>query len=190
MVLFLVLQTHYLNKGMDLGDTMSVVPVYQGFWIMFTTIGGSIFDNFSKQSYLYMNLGFLLMFLGVLFLMRHGHIAYLISKALGNDAHSTIKHITDMPVRDLFHKTLDIPELRSAHVWETSLATTRAGSTAGSDLEKPLAGVYDGDDRAYLEMEGGGGGVKQQQQQGKLQLAKNKAAPVDLMESNALYREL
>jgi hypothetical protein len=30
MIVFIVLQTHYLNVGMDLGDTMSAVPVFQG----------------------------------------------------------------------------------------------------------------------------------------------------------------
>ena len=29
MILFIVLQTHYLNQGMGLGDTMSTVPVFQ-----------------------------------------------------------------------------------------------------------------------------------------------------------------
>eukprot|EP00937_MAST-01D_sp_MAST-1D-sp2_P005791 g5791.t1 len=69
------LQTDLLNRGMMLGDTMSVFPVFQAFWIELSSIGGTVFYKTEVQRGV--TIGSVLLLVGICFLVQHGRIAYL-----------------------------------------------------------------------------------------------------------------
>ena len=43
MVLFLVTETHFLNRGLQRGEVLTVFPTFQAFFIGFGVIGGMVF---------------------------------------------------------------------------------------------------------------------------------------------------
>ena len=56
------------------------------------------------------------MFVGVLFLVRHGFVMFLV---IGRPvAAMQVRHITDQPVRDLFRQTVAILDRRQRGVWD------------------------------------------------------------------------
>eukprot|EP00937_MAST-01D_sp_MAST-1D-sp2_P000735 g735.t1 len=73
MIGTIVGQTHLLNKAMILGDTMSVFPTFQAFWIGMSTIGGAVFY---QLPWFQVMPGVFFMVVGVFFLCQHGRIAY------------------------------------------------------------------------------------------------------------------
>jgi len=71
LVVFILVQTHFLNKAMMLGDLMSVIPTFQAFWIVFGVVSGMAFYGHSEgMSYP----GLFLMIAGLLFLFQHPRI--------------------------------------------------------------------------------------------------------------------
>merc|ERR1712224_516620 len=68
MCMTVITQTHYLNMGLMSGDTMSVFPVSQVFWIGFSVVGGVVFY---KQGFV-SAIGIFFMIVGVCFLVQHG----------------------------------------------------------------------------------------------------------------------
>merc|ERR1711865_213803 len=71
LVLFILMQTHFLNRAMMLGDLMSVIPTFQAFWIVFGVFSGMAFYGHDEgMSFT----GLLLMIVGVAFLLQHPRI--------------------------------------------------------------------------------------------------------------------
>jgi len=75
LILTTVIQTAFLNKGLQLGDAMAVYPFFQAFWIGFGTIGSTVLyqqaHSFTgKQWGLYVA-AMLFMLIGVYFLWKH-----------------------------------------------------------------------------------------------------------------------
>ena len=62
----------------QLGDTMSVFPVFQAFWIELSSIGGTVFYKTDVQKGV--TIGSALLLVGICFLVQHGRIAYLQAK--------------------------------------------------------------------------------------------------------------
>merc|ERR1712086_76410 len=74
MLVCVIVQTHLLNKAMQLGGTMSVFPVFEAFWISFGVIGGLVFYNDSSISWsddFKQGAGVFFMLIGVAFLLLH-----------------------------------------------------------------------------------------------------------------------
>ena len=69
----IILQTDLLNQAMILGDTMSVFPVFQAFWIGLSTIGGAVFYQLEWAKNV---IGVLFLIFGVMLLCQHGRLAY------------------------------------------------------------------------------------------------------------------
>ena len=67
LVMTLVLQTALLNAAMQRGDTMSIFPVFQAFWITFGVVGGVVFYQIGAVDLT----GMALMVLGTTFLVQH-----------------------------------------------------------------------------------------------------------------------
>jgi len=69
MLTFIVGQVHFLNKALIISDAMIVVPVYQCFFITFSTIGGLIFyqeyAQWSVSNWIFSVLGLLIILIGV-----------------------------------------------------------------------------------------------------------------------------
>ncbi|ETV86568.1 hypothetical protein H257_01722 [Aphanomyces astaci] len=82
MVACILVQTHLLNMATSLGDTMTVFPVFQAFWISFSVVGGIVFYDseraFTWDKWVLYPLALALISLGVYCLMQHpskGHAA-------------------------------------------------------------------------------------------------------------------
>ncbi|CAK4507640.1 unnamed protein product [Aphanomyces euteiches] len=75
MITCILIQTHLLNMATSLGDTMTVFPVFQAFWISFSVVGGIVFYDsergFSTEKWILYPLALLLIFAGVYFLVQH-----------------------------------------------------------------------------------------------------------------------
>lgn len=67
LLMTLVLQTALLNAAMQRGDTMSIYPVFQAFWITFGVIGGVVFYQIGAVDLT----GMSLMVIGTFFLVQH-----------------------------------------------------------------------------------------------------------------------
>jgi hypothetical protein len=73
MLVTIVLQTDLLNRAMILGDTMSVFPVFQAFWIGLSTVGGAVFYELEWAKNV---VGLLCLVFGVMLLCQHGRLAW------------------------------------------------------------------------------------------------------------------
>ena len=75
MTFALLLQTHLLNMATTLGDTMTVFPIFQSFWISFSVIGGIVFyerdEVFKTSEWLLYAVALLFVAIGVASLTRH-----------------------------------------------------------------------------------------------------------------------
>lgn len=75
MVLAILLQTHLLNMATILGDTMTVFPIFQAFWISFSVIGGIVFyetdKHFTIEKWVLYPFALILVGVGVLLLVQH-----------------------------------------------------------------------------------------------------------------------
>ena len=78
MVITLCLQTYLLNCAMIIGDSMTVFPFFQVFWIVFSVSGGIVFY---QQGALNLT-GLFFMCLGVSFLVQHGKIKQFRTRAV------------------------------------------------------------------------------------------------------------
>lgn len=69
MLIFIVFQVHYLNKALIISDAMFVVPVYQCFFIFFSTTGGLIFyqeySSWKAINWIFSSLGLFIILVGV-----------------------------------------------------------------------------------------------------------------------------
>jgi hypothetical protein len=81
VVLTTVGQTYLLNCAMMMGDTMTVFPFFQVFWIVFSVSGGIVF--YQQGALNLVGLGFVA--LGVAFLVQHGKLKRFRRRA-GDDA--------------------------------------------------------------------------------------------------------
>jgi len=68
MVFCLLWQTHLLNKGLEVGDVMIVLPTFQAFWISFGVVSGLVF--YRRNSIPLTGLFFI--FIGVILFLKHG----------------------------------------------------------------------------------------------------------------------
>jgi hypothetical protein len=68
MTLSMAVQTHMLNVAMMKGDTMSVYPVFQSFWITFGVIGGVVYYQLGTINVTPVAI----MMVGMCFLVQHG----------------------------------------------------------------------------------------------------------------------
>ncbi|OQR82593.1 hypothetical protein ACHHYP_15751 [Achlya hypogyna] len=75
MILCILVQTHLLNMATSLGDTMTVFPVFQAFWISFSVIGGIVFygtaQTFTTEKWVLYPTALAAIALGVYFLVQH-----------------------------------------------------------------------------------------------------------------------
>ena len=69
----LALQTALLNTAMQRGDTMSIFPVFQAFWITFGVIGGVVYYNAGTVDVT----GLCFMIIGTYFLVQHNYYVNL-----------------------------------------------------------------------------------------------------------------
>jgi len=67
LLLALTLQTALLNTAMQRGDTMSIYPVFQAFWITFGVIGGVVYYDYGTVDLS----GLAFMIIGTYFLVQH-----------------------------------------------------------------------------------------------------------------------
>ena len=67
MLVFVMIQTHLLNRAMMMGENVSVIPVFNAFWTLFGVQGGTVFY---QSGYVDIG-GVILMVIGVALLMRH-----------------------------------------------------------------------------------------------------------------------
>ena len=42
LLLFMLVQLHFLNMGLSCFDMMLIFPIYQAMWIVFTALGGIV----------------------------------------------------------------------------------------------------------------------------------------------------
>jgi multidrug transporter EmrE-like cation transporter len=84
MICTLVLQTKYLNAALQLGEIMTVFPVFQAFWISFGVIGGIIFyqqgSHLSDVAIILHILAAIFMVVGCVLLMKHGKEEWMVIK--------------------------------------------------------------------------------------------------------------
>jgi hypothetical protein len=84
MATTLILQTKYLNAALQLGEIMTVFPVFQAFWISFGVIGGIVFYQQASSLdgvAIFMHfLAAVMMVLGCVLLMKHGKDEWLVIK--------------------------------------------------------------------------------------------------------------
>ncbi|ETW04830.1 hypothetical protein H310_03954 [Aphanomyces invadans] len=75
MITCILIQTHLLNMATSLGDTMTVFPVFQAFWITFSVVGGIVFYDsereFTLEKWVLYPLALSFISLGVYCLMQH-----------------------------------------------------------------------------------------------------------------------
>lgn len=69
-VVCLIWQIKLLNSGLESGDVMVVLPVFQAFWITFGVVSGIVFYHHGAVSLI----GLVFVILGVMFFLRHGRI--------------------------------------------------------------------------------------------------------------------
>ena len=67
MILCVIMQTHLLNRAMMLGENVSVIPVFNGFWTLFGVQGGVVFYQSGSVDIA----GVALTFTGIALLMQH-----------------------------------------------------------------------------------------------------------------------
>ena len=92
----LVLQTALLNAAMQRGDTMSIYPVFQAFWITFGVIGGVVFYQIGAVDLT----GMSLMVIGTFFLVQHNQFVEDHEDALAGHARA------GQPDKPLLHTRL------------------------------------------------------------------------------------
>nr|CCA23675.1 conserved hypothetical protein [Albugo laibachii Nc14]CCA25336.1 conserved hypothetical protein [Albugo laibachii Nc14] len=75
MLICIIIQTHFLNIATSLGDIMTVFPIFQACWIIFSVIGGAIFYKSSSdiriEEYIWYPAALLSIVIGVSFLVQH-----------------------------------------------------------------------------------------------------------------------
>lgn len=75
MVITILIQTHLLNMATSLGDTMTVYPMFQAFWISFSVIGGIVFyeteKEFTTAKWICYPLALTIVSVGIIFLLQH-----------------------------------------------------------------------------------------------------------------------
>lgn len=75
MLVTILVQTHLLNMATILGDTMTVFPIFQAFWISFSVIGGIVLyeseKGFTLAKWILYPFALLCVAIGVLFLIQH-----------------------------------------------------------------------------------------------------------------------
>eukprot|EP00494_Astrolonche_serrata_P030130 UN30397 len=94
MVFCLITQTHFLNRGLEIGDAMALLPVFQAFWTTFGVISGNVFyrDGAPKL------LGLIFMIVGVVFMLRHTNSAHKAEK---------LSHSTSMSIHPVDKTSVD-----------------------------------------------------------------------------------
>lgn len=69
MAFFIVFQVHFLNRALIISDALFVVPVYQCFFISFSTLGGLVFyeeyASFSLLNWVFSLVGLIFILIGV-----------------------------------------------------------------------------------------------------------------------------
>lgn len=85
LVACLLCQIHFLNRGLSYYDALSIVPVYQAYWIISGVLGGVIYFQeiraFSVEQACVFVLGIATTIFGVVLLSRRKHAAVLKRKA-------------------------------------------------------------------------------------------------------------
>merc|ERR1740130_433812 len=75
MICTVFLQTGYLNSAMQMGDIMTVYPVFQAFWIGFGVFGGIVFYQDAKKlstgNWIAYVIAACMMVLGCIFFFKH-----------------------------------------------------------------------------------------------------------------------
>jgi len=73
LIVTLVLQTHFQNRAMQMGENMAIFPVFQAFWITFGVVSGLYFYNTDKDwgESFWKASGIAPMILGIAFLFQH-----------------------------------------------------------------------------------------------------------------------
>ena len=82
MLCTITAQTHLLNEALVMGDSMSVFPVFQVFWIGFSVIGGVVFYDSGAVSLA----GVVFFVVGCAFLVQHGKRKYEAARGIGAGA--------------------------------------------------------------------------------------------------------
>jgi hypothetical protein len=85
LIACLLCQIHFLNRGLSYYDALSIVPVYQAYWIISGVLGGVIYFQeiraFSVEQACVFVLGIATTIFGVVLLSRRKHTAVLKRKA-------------------------------------------------------------------------------------------------------------
>ncbi|CCI41854.1 unnamed protein product [Albugo candida] len=75
MLICIMIQTHFLNIATSLGDIMTVFPIFQACWIIFSVIGGAIFyksnSDIRIEECVWYPAALLSILIGVTFLVQH-----------------------------------------------------------------------------------------------------------------------
>ncbi|OQR93183.1 hypothetical protein THRCLA_08506 [Thraustotheca clavata] len=75
MIMCILVQTHLLNMATSLGDTMTVFPVFQAFWISFSVIGGIVFygtaRTFTIEKWILYPIALSSISIGIYYLIQH-----------------------------------------------------------------------------------------------------------------------
>lgn len=71
MILCVMAQTHLLNRGLVIGDAMSVLPVFIAFWTSLSVVGGIIFYQQGTGGTLWVATGLICMVVGIILLVQH-----------------------------------------------------------------------------------------------------------------------
>lgn len=86
LLAFLLCQFHYLNLGLSYYDALSIVPVYQAYWIISGVLGGVIYfqeiRSFSFEQACMFIVGIITTIVGVVLLSRRKHTGVAKRKAV------------------------------------------------------------------------------------------------------------
>jgi len=162
MLFFIFSQIHFINKALIISDALFVVPVFQCFWISFSTLGGLFYYQEYKtlkfMNYLLFPIGIILILLGVYTLALREFLIDIISlfKKIGIDIDSvnvvspSPRKTTDFNIsvtsdtqRDRLKDSLSInsPSQDAYSVepipYQVSDASSKVTTPRGSDLTTP-----------------------------------------------------
>ncbi|KAF0686206.1 Aste57867_21992 [Aphanomyces stellatus] len=122
MITCILIQTHLLNMATSLGDTMTVFPVFQAFWIIFSVIGGIVFydseSDFDTTKWILYPLALAFIGLGVYCLAQHP------SKPVRSTSAGNSNHVTSVSSLDRLQFQLDEVPLTSAEDLDACLTTS------------------------------------------------------------------
>jgi len=91
LVLFSLMQVHYLNKGLMMFDALYIVPIYQTFWIIGNVFGGIMyyqeFNDFAPRELIMFPIGIIITLVGVAMLSVRAKTYEMLSEdeAAAND---------------------------------------------------------------------------------------------------------